>query len=134
MLAHASGDKPGSAPSSTVLAPQTAPQVQHFPPAPLRLPADSPCVRAKILKYTLKCDDHTETKTGDRRATAGCLADVAVIGFANKPGKAGFLARAGADTVTTALAEISTGGACCAMCPATPERRLQAVGEVFQCG
>lgn len=39
---------------------------------------------------------------------AGKLASVAVIGFANKPGKAAQLGEAGADAVTTRLAEIST--------------------------
>jgi phosphoglycolate phosphatase-like HAD superfamily hydrolase len=38
---------------------------------------------------------------------AGHLAGVAVIGFANKPGKADSLAHAGADAVTTSLPEIS---------------------------
>jgi beta-phosphoglucomutase-like phosphatase (HAD superfamily) len=38
---------------------------------------------------------------------AGRLAGVAVIGFANKPKKAGALAHAGANAVTTQLAEIS---------------------------
>jgi len=39
---------------------------------------------------------------------AGRLAGVAVIGFANKPGKADLLAHAGADAVTTRLSDIST--------------------------
>jgi phosphoglycolate phosphatase len=39
---------------------------------------------------------------------AGRLAGVAVIGFANKPKKAGALTHAGADAVTTRLTEIST--------------------------
>jgi beta-phosphoglucomutase-like phosphatase (HAD superfamily) len=39
---------------------------------------------------------------------AGRLAGVAVIGYANKPGKADQLTHAGADAVTTELAEITT--------------------------
>jgi HAD superfamily hydrolase (TIGR01509 family) len=39
---------------------------------------------------------------------AGRLAGVAIIGYATKPGKADQLTRAGADAVTTELAEIST--------------------------
>jgi phosphoglycolate phosphatase len=39
---------------------------------------------------------------------AGRLAGVAVIGFANKPGKTDLLAQAGADAVTTSLSDIST--------------------------
>jgi HAD superfamily hydrolase (TIGR01509 family) len=39
---------------------------------------------------------------------AGRLAGVAVIGFANKPGKANALTEAGADAVVTRLSEIST--------------------------
>ncbi len=47
---------------------------------------------------------------GDSRSdvVAGKLAGVAVIGFADKPGKASQLDEAGADAVTTRLAEIST--------------------------
>lgn len=40
--------------------------------------------------------------------SAGRLAGVAVIGFANKPGKAEQLAQAGADAVTNRLSDIST--------------------------
>ncbi len=39
---------------------------------------------------------------------AGRLAGVPVIGYANKPGKAGLLRQAGADAVTTGLDEITT--------------------------
>ncbi len=39
---------------------------------------------------------------------AGLLGGVAVIGYANKPGKAETLARAGARAVVTDLAEITT--------------------------
>jgi hypothetical protein len=39
---------------------------------------------------------------------AGRLAGVPVIGYANKPGKAELLTRAGADTVTTSMDEITT--------------------------
>ena len=47
---------------------------------------------------------------GDSRSdvVAGKLAGVAVIGFADKPGNASQLDEAGADAVTTRLAEIST--------------------------
>jgi phosphoglycolate phosphatase-like HAD superfamily hydrolase len=39
---------------------------------------------------------------------AGRLAGVPVIGYANKPGKAGLLRQAGADAVTTGMDEITT--------------------------
>jgi phosphoglycolate phosphatase len=66
--------------------------------------------RVRMAISQLDADPGSAFLVGDATTdvTAGRLAGVPVIGFANKPGKANLLAHAGADAVTTRLADIST--------------------------
>jgi phosphoglycolate phosphatase len=65
--------------------------------------------RVRMAISHLDADPNHAFLVGDSATDvpAGRLAGVAVIGFANKPGKADLLARAGADAVTAHLADIS---------------------------
>jgi phosphoglycolate phosphatase-like HAD superfamily hydrolase len=69
----------------------------------------SPC-RVRMAIGQLDTDPAGAFLVGDSPSDviAGRLASVAVIGFANKLGKAEALADAGTDAVTTSLAGIST--------------------------
>lgn len=66
--------------------------------------------RVRVAVSQLDADPAQAFLVGDSPSDviAGRLAGVAVIGFANKPGKDAILADAGASAVTTRLAEIST--------------------------
>jgi phosphoglycolate phosphatase len=65
--------------------------------------------RVRMAISQLDAKPHQAFLVGDSTTDvlAGLLAGVAVIGFANKPGKAKLLTRAGASTLTANLADIS---------------------------
>lgn len=65
--------------------------------------------RVRMAISQLDADPGSAFLVGDSATDvpAGRLAGVAVIGFANKPGKADVLARAGADVVTMRLADVT---------------------------
>jgi phosphoglycolate phosphatase len=65
--------------------------------------------RVRMAISQLDADPGSAFLVGDSATDvpAGLLAGVSVIGFANKPGKADVLARAGADAVTSRLSDIS---------------------------
>jgi phosphoglycolate phosphatase-like HAD superfamily hydrolase len=65
-------------------------------------------VRMAVSQLDAKPGDAFFVGDSPSDVVAGKLAGVAVIGFANKPGKASLLDEAGADAVTTRLGEIST--------------------------
>jgi phosphoglycolate phosphatase len=65
--------------------------------------------RVRMAISQLDADPGSAFLVGDSTTDvpAGRLAGVAVIGFANRPGKADLLVRAGANAVTTRLSDIS---------------------------